>query len=500
MEAKKGSRLSAKLDGLLNKEQTGVWIDNEYGPAASGRTFEVIDPATEEVLADVALGAKADIDRAVAAAEAALQGEWGHMTPSARRDLLLKVASLWETQVPALGRLEALNNGTLPAFQTAVIGGLVNDWRYHAGWADKVDGRVIDAAPGTHSYVRREPLGVCGMILPWNVPLWTMVVKLAPCLAMGNTVVIKPAEQTPLTALRVAQLFKEAGFPKGVVNVVPGLGGGPDGAGATLASHMRVRKIAFTGSTEVGRIIMKAAADSNLKRVQLELGGKSPVVVFEDANIEKAVQIASMAVFWNNGQLCTAGSRTFVHEKIYDKFVEAATEAAKQLQVGDPSSDGTSQIGPLVDKAQYEKVLEFIESGKTEGAVLKAGGSSLGKKGYFVKPTVFANVNDQMRIAREEIFGPVQSIIRFSDPKEVIARCNNTEYGLAAAVVTEDIAKVFQIANSVQAGTIWVNTYHEVYVNAEFGGFKQSGFGREGGSPVDEWTISKSVIVRYAAL
>jgi len=380
-----------------------------------------------------------------------------------------------------------------------VIGGLVNDWRYHAGWADKVDGRQLEVAPGTHCYVKREPLGVCGLILPWNVPLWTMVVKLAPCLAMGNTAVIKPAEQTPLTALRVAQFFKEAGFPKGVINIVTGMGGGEDGAGAALATHMRVRKIAFTGSTEVGRLVMKASVDSNLKKVQLELGGKSPVVVFEDADIEKAVQISSIALFSNNGQLCTAGSRTFVHEAIYDEFVEAATVAAKKLQVGDPSSQATSQIGPLVDKAQYEKVLQYIEAGKREGATLKAGGEALGTKGYFVVPTVFANVQDDMKIAREEIFGPVQSIIKFSDPKEVIQRCNSTEYGLAAAVVTEDISKVFEICNSVQAGTIWVNTYHEVYVNAEFGGYKQSGFGREGGNPADEWTISKTVIVRYKA-
>jgi len=386
MEQKKGSSVwSSKLDGLLDKEQIGLWIDNEYVPSANGKTFAVIDPATEEVLTEVAWGGKADIDRAVDAAEAALQGEWGSLTPAARRDLLLNLANLWQQQVPDLGRLEALNNGTLPAFQTAVVGGLVNDWRYHAGWADKIDGRQIEVSPGTHSYVRREPLGVCGMILPWNVPLWTMVVKLAPCLAMGNTVVIKPAEQTPLTALRVARLFKEAGFPKGVVNIVTGFGGGEDGAGAALSSHMRVRKIAFTGSTDVGRLVMKAAADSNLKRVQLELGGKSPVVVFEDANIEKAVQIANMAVFFNNGQLCTAGSRTFVHESVYDKFVEAATNAAQNLQVGDPSSEATATIGPLVDRAQYEKVLEYIEAGRREGATLKSGGESLGKKGYFVK-------------------------------------------------------------------------------------------------------------------
>jgi len=305
---------SPKLEGLFEKELVGkLFIDNEYVPSLSGKTFAVTDPATEEPLTEVAWGGKADIDRAVAAAEAALEGEWGKLTASGRRDLLLKLASIWEREVPTLGRLEAINNGTLPAFQTAVVGGLVNDWRYHAGWADKVDGRQIEVAPGTHSYVRREPLGVCGMILPWNVPLWTMVVKLAPCLAMGNTVVIKPAEQTPLTAIRVAQLFKEAGFPKGVINVVTGFGGGEDGAGAALSSHMRIRKIAFTGSTEVGRLVMKAAADSNLKRVQLELGGKSPVVVFEDANIAKAVTIANMALFSNNGQLCTAGSRTFVH-------------------------------------------------------------------------------------------------------------------------------------------------------------------------------------------
>ncbi|KAL6066356.1 Retinal dehydrogenase 1 [Balamuthia mandrillaris] len=530
--------VSEKLSGLLDDAaQLQLFINNEHVPSLSGKTLEVIAPATEEVLATVALGEKDDIDRAVEAAEQALEGEWKTMSGSKRRDLLLKLATLWEREAPALGKLEALNNGTLPAFQGAVIGALANDWRFNAGWADKIDGRVVEASPGTHTYVRREPIGVCGLILPWNVPLWTLVVKLAPCLAMGNTVVIKPAEQTPLTALRIASLFKEAGFPPGVVNVVPGFGGGPSGAGAALASHMKVRKLAFTGSTEVGRLILKAAADSNLKRVQLELGGKSPMVIFEDADLDKAVQLAQRAIFWlvvscflnffrvrllfflylqnllivfsshiyfsfynnrNNGQLCTAGSRTFVHESIYDQFVEKATAAAQSIRVGDPSAEAV-EVGPVVDKPQFEKVLHYLESGKKEGAVLKTGGGKAfpDKKGYFIQPTVFADVTDDMEIARDEIFGPVQSIIKFSEMKDLVKRCNATEYGLAAGVVTNDISKVFELANHLAAGTVWVNTYHEIATAAEFGGYKQSGFGREGGCPFDEWTISKTVVVRY---
>ncbi|KAL6066357.1 Retinal dehydrogenase 1, variant 2 [Balamuthia mandrillaris] len=461
--------VSEKLSGLLDDAaQLQLFINNEHVPSLSGKTLEVIAPATEEVLATVALGEKDDIDRAVEAAEQALEGEWKTMSGSKRRDLLLKLATLWEREAPALGKLEALNNGTLPAFQGAVIGALANDWRFNAGWADKIDGRVVEASPGTHTYVRREPIGVCGLILPWNVPLWTLVVKLAPCLAMGNTVVIKPAEQTPLTALRIASLFKEAGFPPGVVNVVPGFGGGPSGAGAALASHMKVRKLAFTGSTEVGRLILKAAADSNLKRVQLELGGKSPMVIFEDADLDKAVQLAQRAIFWNNGQLCTAGSRTFVHESIYDQFVEKATAAAQSIRVGDPSAEAV-EVGPVVDKPQFEKVLHYLESGKKEGAVLKTGGGKAfpDKKGYFIQPTVFADVTDDMEIARDEIFGPVQSIIKFSEMKDLVKRCNATEYGLAAGVVTNDISKVFELANHLAAGTVWVNTYHEIATAAE---------------------------------
>jgi len=337
--------------------------------------------------------------------------------------------------------------------------------------------------------VYKEPLGVCGIILPWNVPLWGLVTKLGPCLAMGNTAVIKPAEQTPLTALRFAELTQEVGFPPGVINIVTGFGP----AGAAISNHMDIDKVAFTGSTEVGRLVMKASADSNLKRVQLELGGKAPLVICADADIDVAVNLAGIALFTNNGELCTAGSRTFVHKTIYAEFVQKAAEHANKLTVGHPF---LSNLGPLVDKEQFDRVLSYIESGKREGARLEAGGARQGTEGYFVQPTVFSNVLDHMCIAREEIFGPVQSILQYDNIDEVIARANSTCYGLSAGIMTKDIDTVFYFTKNVKAGTIWVNQYLPVHPTCEFGGFKQSGFGREGGPEgIHEWTVTKTVMI-----
>jgi len=329
---------------------------------------------------------------------------------------------------------------------------------------------------------------VCGLILPWNLPLWALIMKLGPCLATGNTAIIKPAEQTPLTALKLCELIQEVGFPPGVVNVLTGAAE----TGKALTHHMDIDKIAFTGSTEVGRLVMKASADSNLKRVQLELGGKSPLVVFSDANVDEAVEIAGSAVFVNNGQLCTAGSRTFVHKDIYDEFVAKAKKRAEGITVGDPI---TSKQGPVVDKDQFDRVLELIKAGKKE-ATLVTGGERHGTEGYFIQPTVFSNVNDEMTIAKEEIFGPVQSILKFDNYEEVIKRVNSTQYGLASGVLSKDVNKIFAAANSIKAGTVWVNTYLPVYPQLEFGGYKQSGFGREGGlEGISEWTQTKTVMI-----
>jgi len=333
------------------------------------------------------------------------------------------------------------------------------------------------------------------LILPWNVPTWALVVKLIPCLAMGNTAIVKPAEQTPLTALRLAELFNEVGFPPGVFNCLPGYG---PTAGQAIAHHHDIAKVAFTGSTEIGRIILEASARSNLKRVQLELGGKSPIVVFPDADINFAATLANFSVFSNNGQLCTSASRCFVHEDIYPAFVKKAVEIASKIKVG-YQLDKTVQQGPMVDKAQFEKVLHYISKGKEQGATCECGGGRFGDKGYFIQPTVFTNVTDDQIIAKEEIFGPVQAILKFNSLDEVVERCNRTCYGLAAGVVTNNISNVFSMSNKIKSGTVWVNTYHAVFPSAEFGGYKESGFGREGGvDGILEWTQTKTVIVQLA--
>ncbi|MDQ6705710.1 MAG: aldehyde dehydrogenase family protein, partial [Acidobacteriota bacterium] len=366
-------------------------------------------------------------------------------------------------------------------------------FRYYAGWADKIQGKTIPINGDYFCYTRHEPVGVVGQIIPWNFPLLMQAWKLAPALACGNTVVLKTAEQTPLSALRVGELIVEAGFPEGVVNILPGYG---PTAGAAIARHMDVDKVAFTGSTEVGHLIMKAAAESNLKRVTLELGGKSPNVVFADADMEQAVEGSHFALFFNQGQCCCAGSRTFVEEKIYDEFVEKSTDRAKRRRVGNPLERTTEQ-GPQVDSDQFNKVMGYVESGKQEGAKLMCGGERVGDRGYFVAPTVFADVKDEMKIAQEEIFGPVMSILKFKDMDELVDRANQTIYGLAAAVWTRDIGKAHHIANNVRAGTIWVNCYDVFDAAAPFGGFKQSGLGRELGEyGLQQYSEVKTVTVK----
>jgi len=474
---------------------TKILINNRWVSSLSGRTFPTINPATGEEICQIAEADAADVDEAVKSARNAFEnGPWAKMSAADRGRLLYKLADLIEEHADELAMLESRDNGKpFHVARSADLGLTIATYRYYAGWADKVQGRTVPVAGNYFTYIRHEPVGVVGQIIPWNFPLLMQAWKLAPALATGNTVVMKPAEQTPLTALRVGELLMEAGFPDGVVNILPGYG---PTAGAAIANHMDVDKVAFTGSTEVGHLIMEAAAKSNLKRVSLELGGKSPNIVFADADMEEAVEGCHFGLFFNQGQCCCAGSRLFVESNCYDEFVERSIARAKRRTVGDPMDPNTEQ-GPQVDDVQFDKVMGYIESGKRDGAKLAYGGERVGSRGYFIEPTVFVDVKDDMQIAREEIFGPVMSIIKFDDLNDVVRRANKTMYGLAAAVWTRDIGKAHAIANRVRAGTVWVNCYDVFDPGAPFGGFKQSGIGREMGEyGLQQYTELKTVTVK----
>uniref|UniRef100_H2YC07 aldehyde dehydrogenase (NAD(+)) n=1 Tax=Ciona savignyi TaxID=51511 RepID=H2YC07_CIOSA len=455
-----------------------IFINNEWRNSVSGKTFPTINPCTEEKICDIQEGDKADVDIAVKAAQEAfkLGSPWRTMDASQRGVLLNKLADLISRDRHILASLETLDNGKPYNVSYNVdLELVIRCYRYYAGFSDKIHGKVIPADGNQHAYTRHEPVGVCGQIIPWNFPLLMQAWKLGPALSTGNVVVMKPAEQTPLTALYVASLIKEAGFPPGVVNMIPGYG---PTAGAAISEHMDVDKVAFTGSTEVGHLIMQAAGKSNLKRISLELGGKSPNIIFEDADLDYAVEMAHFGLFFNMGQCCCAGSRVFVQESIYDEFVKKSVARAKKRTVGSPFESGVEQ-GPQVDSEQFHKIQELIQSGKDEGAELLCGGERYGTKGYYIQPTVFANVKDHMRIATEEIFGPVQQIMKFKTMEEVIERANNTTYGLAAAVFTKDLNTAITVSNSIRAGTIWVNTFNSFTSMTPFGGYKMSGQGRE---------------------
>jgi aldehyde dehydrogenase (NAD+) len=474
---------------------TRLLIDNRWIESESGKTFATVNPSTGEEICQVAEADAADVEKAVRAARAAFEkGPWRKMPASERGRLLLRLADLIEQHADELAGLESLDNGKPVSVAKAVdVAATAGCYRYFAGWADKIHGKTIPVDGDFFCYTRLEPVGVVGQIIPWNFPMLMQAWKLAPALATGNTVVMKPAEQTPLSALRIGELIVEAGFPPGVVNILPGFG---PTAGAAIARHMDVDKVAFTGSTEVGHLIMEAAAKSNLKRVTLELGGKSPNIIFADTDLDEAVEGAHFGLFFNHGQCCCAGSRVFVEEKIYDQFVEKSGARARKRTVGDPFDPMTEQ-GPQVDQAQFDKVMGYIDSGRSEGATLVCGGERVGDRGYFIQPTVFADVEDDMKIAKEEIFGPVMSVIPFKGVDEVVARANRTEYGLAAAVWTRDIKKAHAIADSVRAGTVWVNCYNVLDPRAPFGGFKQSGIGRELGEyGLQQYTEVKTVIVK----
>jgi len=473
-------------------QNTGIFIDNEWHNSVSGKTFPTLNPATGEEICQVQEGDKADVEKAVAAANRAfsLGSPWRTMDASHRGYLLNKLADLIERDATYLASLETLDNGKpyVMSFM-ADVGLSVKTYRYYAGWADKNTGQTIPIDGDFMAYTRHEPVGVCGQIIPWNFPLLMQAWKLGPALATGNTIVMKLAEQTPLTGLHIASLIKEAGFPAGVVNVVPGYG---HTAGAAIAAHPNVDKVAFTGSTEVGKIIQRSAADS-IKRVTLELGGKNPTIVLADADIEKAVETAHNGLFFNMGQTCCAASRLMVEESIYDKFVEASVERAKKRTVGNPFEFSNEQ-GPQVDEEQMNRILGYVDSGKQQGAKLLTGGARYGDKGFFVQPTVFGDVTDDMKICREEIFGPVQAIQKVKNMDDAIARANNNSYGLAAAVFSENLGKVMYVSNSLRAGTVWVNTFNTFSAAAPFGGFKESGIGRELGQyGLENYTEVKTV-------
>ncbi|KAI2664096.1 Aldehyde dehydrogenase, mitochondrial [Labeo rohita] len=462
-----------------------IFINNEWHDAVSKKTFPTINPATGEIICHVAEGDKADVDKAVKAARDAfkLGSPWRRMDASHRGLLLSRLADCIERDAAYLAELETLDNGKPYAVSyTADMPTVIKCLRYFAGWADKWEGKTIPIDGDYFCYTRHEPIGVCGQIIPWNFPLVMQAWKLGPALATGNTVVMKVAEQTPLTALYVASLIKEVGFPPGVVNIVPGLG---PTAGAAIASHMDVDKVAFTGSTDVGHLILKASSTSNLKKVTLELGGKSPNIILSDANMEEAVEQSHLALFFNQGQCCCAGTRTFVQENIYDEFVERSVERAKKRTVGDPFDLKTEQ-GPQVDEKQFQKVLGYISSGKREGAKLMCGGGPAADRGYFIQPTVFG-----------DIFGPVMQILKFKTLEEVIERANDSKYGLAAAVFTQNLDKANYVSSSLRAGTVWINCYDVFASQAPFGGFKASGIGRELGEyGLDNYTEVKTVITK----
>ena len=465
---------------LRNPKQ--MLIDGKWVAAASGKTFPTYDPATGEVLAHVAEGDHEDIDRAVKAARRAFEtGRWSKITASERGRLLWKLGDLLERHLDEFAQLETLDNGKpFSVARVADVPLAVDIFRYMAGWATKIEGSTIPiSVPDHFAYTLREPVGVVGQIVPWNFPLLMTAWKLAPALATGCTVVLKPAEQTPLTALRLGELIMEAGFPDGVVNIVSGFG---ETAGAALSAHPDVDKIAFTGSTEVGKIVLQAAA-GNLKKVSLELGGKSPNIVLQDADVESAIAGGANAVFFNHGQCCTAGSRLYIHKSLFDRVVEGVAEHAKKIKVGS-GLDPTTDMGPLVSQEQLDRVCGYLDSGVAEGATARVGGKRINSPGYFVQPTVLVDTHPNMKVIREEIFGPVVAAIPFSDPEEVLSAANSGVYGLAAAIWTRDIQKAHALAAKLRAGTVWINCYNVFDAALPFGGYKQSGWGREMGREV----------------
>jgi len=482
---------------FLSKQPKQLLIDGKWHPAESGKTFETYNPATGEVLAKVAEGGKADIDKAVKAARRAFEtGPWRKMSPAHRSRLLYKLADAIEARAQEFAQLETLDNGKPIRESLHVdIPQAVETFRYYAGWCTKLEGETLNVNENFFNYTLREPVGVVGQIIPWNFPLLMAAWKLAPALACGNTLILKPAEQTPLTALRLGELICEVGFPEGVVNIVTGFG--PDSAGEALSNHMDVDKIAFTGEDKTGKIIVQAST-GNLKRVSLELGGKAPNIVFADADIDAAVKGAITGIFFNQGQVCCAGSRLFLEKSIHDEFLTKLTDRVQKIKQG-PGLDEKTVIGPQVSKEQQERILNYVKVAKGEGAELVCGGEAPGgdlAKGYFVKPTIFKGVKNEMRIAQEEVFGPLLSVIPFDTMEQVAEQANKVTFGLSGAVWTKDIRKAHKLAAHIKAGTIWVNCFNVFDPAVPFGGYKMSGYGRElGKHSIELYTQIKSVWV-----
>ena len=488
------SRVNSKTAEFFSRQHR-MLIDGRFVLAASGKTFPVYNPATGEVVAQVPEAEAEDVNRAVSAARRAFdEGPWSKMSTSQRGQLLWKIADLLEANLEEFAEIESLDNGK--PFSVARVADLplaVDMFRYMAGWATKISGKTLNfSTPGAfHSYTLREPIGVVGQIIPWNFPLLMAAWKLAPALATGCSVVLKAAEQTPMTALRLAELFDQAGFPAGVVNILTGFG---EGAGAPLAAHPGVDKIAFTGSTEVGKLIVQASA-GNLKKVSLELGGKSPAIIFPDADLERAIPGTASAIFFNQGQCCCAGSRLFVHESVYDRVLEGVSGIADGIHMG-AGIDPNTQMGPLVSEEQFDKVTGYINSGVNEGAKVAVGGKRFGERGYFVQPTVLTNTKPNMKVVREEIFGPVVCAESFSDADldRVAKEANSTTFGLAASVWTRDLSTAHKMARKIKAGTVWLNCHNVFDASLPFGGYKESGWGREMGEEVlNNYTEIKAV-------
>ncbi|EAW20840.1 aldehyde dehydrogenase family protein [Aspergillus fischeri NRRL 181] len=475
------------------EQPLGLFINNEFVPGVEGKTFETINPHDEKPIVAVHEATEKDVDIAVEAARKAFKGAWKDVIPSERGRLLTRLADFLERDMDTIAAIEALDNGK--AFQIAKgdVALSANCIRYYGGWADKIVGQTIDTNPGSLTYTRHEPVGVCGQIIPWNFPLLMWAWKIGPAVSTGNTVVLKTAEQTPLSALYVAKLVKEAGFPPGVINIISGFG---RVAGAAIAAHMDIDKVAFTGSTLVGRQILQVAAKSNLKKVTLELGGKSPNIVFPDADLEDAIKYVNLGIYFNHGQCCAAGSRVLVHESIYDKFLALFKQRAEENKVGDPFHPETFQ-GPQVSQVQFDRIMGYIDEGKKAGAKVITGGARHGEKGYYIQPTIFADVREDMKIVKEEIFGPVCTVQKFSSEEEAIEIANNTNYGLAAAVHTDNLNTAIRVSNAIRAGTVWINNYNTFLAQMPFGGFKESGLGRELGSyALDNYTQVKTVHAR----
>ncbi|EGN98588.1 hypothetical protein SERLA73DRAFT_92037 [Serpula lacrymans var. lacrymans S7.3] len=473
---------------------TGLFINGKFVEPVEGGTIDVINPANGKLLTKISAGTAKDVDIAVEAARVAYKERWGLKVPGAQRGRMLnKLADLMDQHQQELAALEALDNGK--AYNVAMAADLPSSAaviRYYAGWADKIQGKTIETTEKKMAYTRHEPFGVVGAIIPWNFPLNMLTWKIGPALATGNAVVLKPSELTPLTALRLCSLINEAGFPPGVLNIVNGYG---HTVGQAISEHMVIQKVAFTGSTMTGRKVMEAAAKSNLKNVSLELGGKSPSIVFDDANLEQTVKWVAHGIYFNHGQTCTAGSRIFIQAGIYDTFVQKFKEHSLTLKLGDPFETTTYQ-GPQVSQTQFDRIMGYIESGKSDGANLLIGGARHGTEGYFIQPTIFTECKPSMKIVREEIFGPVAAVARFTTEEEVIELANDTSYGLACCVFTQDVNRAIRVAHSIEAGTAWVNCANHSEVAIPFGGFKQSGIGRELGEyALEHYTNVKAVHV-----